>query len=167
MNRKRHNPSAQGWHIARWPALAWLETAIKLVAIAVGVAAFVTALSSGGALALPGGRRLVQLIVLALLALGLLAAIYDRWLEREIVAMAFVLVNNLGHWGMTLALTSDTLSSGYLVAFCALMLIGVVIKLVFLRVHAFQVRDIPRTVLFGLTSVYVVGYGVILLLELV
>jgi hypothetical protein len=38
------------------------------------------------------------------LSLGLLVAIYDRILEREIIAMVFVILNNLGHWGITAAL---------------------------------------------------------------
>jgi len=52
---------------------------------------------AGGAFGLPNGVRLVQWIVLAILSLGLVAAIFDRLAGREIVAMAFVLLNNLGH----------------------------------------------------------------------
>jgi len=40
------------------------------------------------------------------------------------------------------------------------------IKLIFLRVHDFQVRDTPRSVLYGLTLFYVVGYVLLLMLEL-
>jgi hypothetical protein len=153
------------WHVASWPPLAWLETAVKLVALILGVVALVQALV-GGAFALPGGLRLAQLIILAFLALGLVAAILDRLAEREIVAMIFVVVNNLGHWGMVVALASEPGPGGLLLAFAGLMLLGDLVKLVFLRVHDFSVRDTPRVMLFGLTSVYVVGYLVILLLEL-
>jgi hypothetical protein len=153
------------WHVSSWPPLAWLETASKLISLILGLVALVQALASG-AFALPGGLRLAQLIVLVFLSLGLVAAIFDRLAEREIVATIFV-VNNLGHWGMVVALASEPGPGGLLPAFAGLMLLGVLVKLVSLRLHDFSVRDTPRAVLYGLTSVYVVGYLLILLLELV
>lgn len=45
------------------------------------------------------------------------------------------------------------------------MLVGELVKLLFLKVHGFQVRDIPRSVLYGLTAFYVVGYAILLVLE--
>jgi hypothetical protein len=47
------------------------------------------------------------------------------------------------------------------------MLVGDLVKLVFLRVHQFQVRDTPRAALYGLTTLYAMGYLVIAFLELV
>lgn len=154
------------WHVASWPPLAWLETVVKLAALVLGIVALGQALS-GGAFALPGGLRLVQLVILAFLSLGLVAAIFDRLAEREIVAMAFVVLNNLGHWGMVVALATEPGPGGLLPAFAALMLLGDLVKLVFLRAHDFSVRDTPLVALYGLTGVYVVGYLVILLLEFV
>jgi hypothetical protein len=37
----------------------------------------------------------------------LVAATFDRLAEGEIVAMIFVAVNNLCHWGMVVALASE------------------------------------------------------------
>jgi hypothetical protein len=152
--------------VADWPPLAWLETVIKLAAIVVGVVALVQALS-GGALGLPGGARLAQLIILAVLSLGLVAAIFDRWRGREIVAMIFVLLNNAGHWGMVIALASKPGPGALLLAFAGLMLVGDLVKLLFFKVHDFSVAGTPKSVLYGLTSVYAIGYLVMLLLELV
>lgn len=158
--------SSKSWHLSAWPPLAWLETAIKLVALAIGISAGIAALSEGG-YALPGGVTLVQWIVLIVLALGLVAAIGDRWIEREIVAMIFVILNNAGHWGMVLAVAGAADVSRRLVLFAALMLAGDLVKLVFLALHTdFTVRDVPRRVLYGLTATYVVGYALILLLAL-
>jgi len=162
---KKSDSSVRRWYVAQWPPLAWLETVIKLVAIGVGVAAFVGVLSKGD-WALPSGLRLAQAIVLALLSLGLVTAIFDRLAEREVVAMIFVILNNLGHWGMVLALASESGPGGALVAFCALMLAGDLVKLFFLKVHDFTVRETPRSVLYGLMLSYVVGYAVVLILEL-
>ena len=153
-----------GWHIASWPPLAWLETVIKAIALIIGISALIAALA-GGAWALPGGLRLAQMIVLGILSLGLAAAIADRLRGREIVAMIFVVFNNLGHWGMVVALAAQTGPGAALVAFAALMLAGDLVKLVFLKTSGFTVRDTPRAVLYGLTSFYVTGYALLLLLE--
>jgi hypothetical protein len=153
------------WYVAKWPPLAWLETGIKLVALAIGLLAFFEALSAGE-FALPSGLRLAQLLVMALLSLGLVAAILDRLVEREVVAMVIVILNNLGHWGMTMALASVQDLGSSLIAFAALMLVGDLVKLLFLKLHDFQVRDTPRGVLYGLTAFYTLGYATLLILEL-
>jgi hypothetical protein len=154
------------WYVADWSPLGWIETAIKAVALTLGIAAAVRALSGGG-LALPGGLRLAQLVAQGLLSLGLVAAIFDRLAEREIVAMVFVIVNNLGHWGMALALASEVGPGRLLLGFAGLMLLGDLVKLGFLIGHPeFTVRDTPRAALYGLTLFYVVGYVLILILEL-
>jgi hypothetical protein len=165
MSQNEQESVGKRWYVAPWPPLAWLETGIKLVAIVVGIVALIQTLSAG-VFVLPSGLRLAQWVVLILLSLGLLAAIMDRVLMREIVSMAFVILNNLGHWGMVVALAGEPGPGVLLPLFAGLMLAGDVVKLVFLRVHDFEVRDTPRAVLFGLTSVYVVGYLVLLLLQL-
>jgi hypothetical protein len=152
------------WHIAQWHPLAWVETAIKLVAIVIGITAGINALGGSG-LAIPQGGMLAQFIILIVLALGLLAAIADRVLEREIIAMGFVILNNLGHWGMVLALAGP--ADAPVVAFAGLFLLGDLVKLVFLRTSDFSVRDTPRAVLYGLTGFYVAGYLLLLLIALI
>lgn len=112
---------------------------------------------SGATFALPRGLRLAQFVILAFLSLGLVAAIFDRFKEREIVAMVYVLPNNLGHWGMVVALASVPGPGVLLIAFAGLMLLGDLVKLMFFRVHDLCVRDTPQVMLFGLTSVYIVG----------
>lgn len=137
---------------------------IKLLAIAVGAVTLVRVLS-GGVFGLPSGVRLAQWAILVLLSLGLLVAITDRYRGREIVAMIFILLNNLGHWGMVVALASEPGPGVLLPLFAGLMLAGDLVKLIFLKVHDYTVRDYSRVVLYGLTLVYVVGYSLILLLE--
>lgn len=151
------------WYVADWPPLAWLETALKAVALVIGILAWVRV--GRNAFVLPRGFRLGQLVVLSLLSLGLVAAIFDRWIEHEVVAMIFVIVNNLGHWGMVAALAVRPGPGVSLTAFAALMLLGDLVKLAFLKVHDFTVRDTPRGVLYGLTLFYVFGYVIILVCE--
>lgn len=153
------------WHIAAWPPLAWLETIIKLVALTAALIALGNALDTGD-FALPSGVASVQFVILAVLSLGLLAAIGDRIIEREIVAMLFVLVNNAGHWGMLLALASASDAGLSLAVFAALMLAGDLVKLLFIAVERdFTVRDVPRIVLYALTAFYAAGYALLLVLE--
>jgi hypothetical protein len=159
-------PSPQKrWHITNWPTLAWIETALKLAAIA-------TALVTAGSL-LPGinfmpptGKTWIQVVILGVLSLGLLAAIYDRLLEREIIAMIFVILNNLGHWGMTLLLLQFPKPTLTLLLFSSLMLAGDLVKLAFLFTTDYTVRDLPKSILYILTGIYTSGYIALLLIEL-
>jgi hypothetical protein len=151
------------WHIAHWPALAWLETIIKLIAIGLGINAFYRAFVANG-VDLPSGVGLIQLVILVLLSLGLFVAVADRFADREIISMIFVVLNNLGHWGMVLALA--TAVGAPLVLFAGLMLLGDLVKIVFIRRYSFTVRDYSSSMLYGLTSIYILGYIAILILEI-
>ena len=157
--------SSQKWHVAHWPPLAWLETGIKLVALGIGVGTAVAALSTPN-FALPNGLRLVQFVILVVLSLGLIAAIFDRIADREIIAMGFVVLNNLGHWGMVLVLASADDVSRAIWLFAGLMLLGDLVKIWFIKAENFTVRDFPQRTLYILTGVYIVGYALILLLGL-
>jgi hypothetical protein len=81
--------------------------------------------------------------------------------------MVFVILNNLGHWGMLAALLILPGVGLMLVLFSSMMLLGDVIKLVFIRVHRFSVPGVPRPLLYALTAVYIVGYAGILAPEVV
>jgi hypothetical protein len=150
------------WLLARWSGLAWLETVVKLAALSCAMVALIR--TSGTTPSFPSDLALVQWITLLVLALGLLVAIYDRLLEREIGAMVFVIINILGHWGMLFALTRQPGPGWLLPLFAGLMLLGDLVKLIFLRTSDFRVRDTPKSVLYGLTAIYAAGYGLILLL---
>jgi hypothetical protein len=150
------------WHFAQWPALGWLETVIKLFALGIGIGAGIGALSAG-TWQLPNGWLLAAWIVLVLLALGLVAAIADRWTDKEILAMGFVFLNNLGHWGMVLSLVTPNRSTASLLAFSGLMLAGDLVKVWFIRRHNFTVREYSGKVLIQLTAVYITGYILIIL----
>ncbi|MBN1562832.1 MAG: hypothetical protein JXA10_03275 [Anaerolineae bacterium] len=160
------SPDPKHWHVARWSPLAWLETTIKIIGLLIAIGALLFMLAEGRTFDFPDGVRRAQWIVLVLLALGLVAAIVDRIIEREIVAMGFVIINNLGHWGMVIALMFAPYPDGELLAFAGLMFFGDLIKLWFLYMSGFTVRNTPRAVLYGLTLVYVIGYLVIVLFGL-
>lgn len=152
--------SRKAWRIERWPPLAWLETVLKLAGMWFGFAALFSALQSGR-MAFPAGPVLFRWIVLVVLSVGLLVAIGDRLKEREIVAMVFVVLNNIAHWGMVIGVMVGTAPG--LAAFAAFFLAGDLVKLVFLRLHRFQVRDIGPGTLYALTGIYILGYAIILI----
>lgn len=155
----------KGWHVGDWSPLGWLETIIKAVAFVVAISTLINALSNG-VFAAPSGARLVQVIVLALLSLGLLGAIFERYTQREIIAMVFVLVNNIAHWGMVYALLTLRDVNNPLSIFAVLMLCGDVVKLVWLRVSGYTQDGRPQSIFYFLTGFYIVGYVIILLLSL-
>ena len=80
--------------------------------------------------------------------------------------MMFVVFNNLGHWGMVISLTGETWPRGMLLPFAGLMLLGDLVKLLFIRVHGFTVRAYSASLLLGLTSIYIIGYLLLILIEL-
>lgn len=152
----------EGWHVAKWSTLAWLETIIKGIAILIGILALVNSIN--GSFEFPSGVQLVQFIVLGILSLGLVAAIFDRISRREIVSMIFVIFNNLGHWSILAALAFVPGPGVLLVYFSALMLIGDLVKLASFKIDHFSQAGVSTSTLYALTSFYVIGYALLLIL---
>ena len=163
MTGNNQAPRSEEWHVAKWSSLAWLETIIKSIAILIGIAALVNALSNG-TFELPPGVQLAQSVVLGILSLGLVAAIFDRLSQRDIVSMVFVIFNNLGHWGMLIALAFIPGPAALLVYFSVLMLVGDLVKLASFKMDKFSLSGVSSTTLYGLTGFYVVGYAILLML---
>ena len=134
------------WHVARWSGLAWLETGIKLAAVAVAV----IALSAS--------------TLLGLLSVGLVIAIWDRLASREVISVVFVVLSNLGHWSAFARLALTRTIAAPLAVFTGLMLAGDLAKIAFLRRDGFRARRVSPRALVALTSVYAVGYATILVL---
>jgi hypothetical protein len=155
------NTSPKVWHFASWKTSAWLETIVKSIALLAGFLAFIYA-SVNHKLVLPSGSVLIIGIILFILSLGLIAAVFDRLQRREITSMIFVIFNNLGHWGMLAALFFIPFPGTYLLVFSGAMLAGDLIKLIEIYKCDLQLPDIPSSVLYGLTSIYALGYATIL-----
>ena len=166
--------SAKRWYVGRWPPLAWLVGVIKGVAIAIGIAAHVRARAVGVlwrpemlGVWHPEPVVLAQGIILVILSLGLVIAVLDRLRSREVLAIVFLLLNNLGHWGMVMALAFKPGPGWRLPAFAGLMLVGDLVKLVSLQIHGCTVPGISLAVLNRSTAAYAAGYSLILVLEVV
>jgi hypothetical protein len=149
------------WHVGTYEPLAWAETAVKSVAFVVAYVAFVQALQR--TLHAPDGIHIAELALLGVAELGLLAAIGDRLVERELIAVGFVAFNNAAHLGMLYALLAVPGPGGLVSLFCLLMLTGEIVKIAWLRTTHFTVREISALVVQGL----VVAYAGIYLVALV
>src|SRR3954471_14799961 len=80
------------WHIGDYHPLAWAETAVKAVAFVIAYVAFAHALDRG--LHSPSGIRIAELALLGVAELGIVLTIVDRLIERELIAVGFVVFNN-------------------------------------------------------------------------
>jgi hypothetical protein len=153
--------SDPSWHVGDYGPLGWAETAVKAAAFVCAYIAFAHALDRS--LHSPAGIRIAELVLIGVAELGLLAAIGERLIEREAVAMGFVVFNNAAHAGMLYALFAVPGPGGLVSLFCGLMLAGEAIKLVWLRTSDFRVREIAPLVVQGLVAAYAVVYLVALL----
>ncbi|GEM_PF-4787595 len=151
------------WFVARMGLWEWLETLVKLGAVGTALWGLSVAVAEGWSPGFHG--RTAQIAVLGATSLGILAAVVDRLATREVVSMAFVLANNVGHWGMTAALVGGLGEGGPLVLFCSAMLVGDLVKLTFFARSGLTVRDAPRAAVLGGTGLFAACYLGVLLLE--
>lgn len=149
-------PETNQWHVARWGALGWIETGIKSAAFLCAYVALASSITTGWST--PNGIRTVELVLVGIATLGLVAAIGDRVLEREIVSMVFVCFNNLAHLTLLASLVTASGPGRLLTAFALLMTCGELVKIRFLRSTGFTVRNTPASIVIGLTTAYAMVY---------
>ena len=155
--------ATKAWHWSSMRPLAWLETAIKLIAFAIIFFQARQIIGAGHKIALPpDAAGIVVLSIAVVLLLGLLAGIMDRVADRELFAMGFILLNVSAHGSFVFALVSAQHNG--LFWFPGLMLLGDLVKLLEIRIYHMRVREFGSRVLYILTGVYVAGYVLILLL---
>jgi hypothetical protein len=150
----------RAWHVGEYGLLGWAETALKAAAFLIAYAAFAQAL--GRSFHSPNGIHVAELALLAVAELGLLAAIGDRLTERETIAMVFVCFNNAAHLAMLYALLAVPGPGGLVTLFCALMLGGEAVKLVWLEEHRVTMRGLSTLALQALVGGYALIYAVAL-----
>ncbi len=155
---------ARRWHADRWPPLSKAETLIKLAAFGFAYTGFATSIARAAVPIAQDARSLAQVAILGVLALGLVAAVWDRWRRREIVSMVFVLLNAPAHWLLFVALLRGVAVDFWLFFFATLMLLGDLIKLVSFYVPPPPVRDLSPAAGTALTGIYALGYTAILVL---
>ncbi len=161
---KDRNTGASRWHIQRWPPLSNVETLIKLAAFGFAYAAFATSIGRAATPIVRDAVTLARMAILGVLSLGLIIATWDRWRQREVISMIFVLLNALAHGLLLAALLRGAEVDFWLFWFATLMLLGDLIKIVSFYVRPFPVRSLSPAAGTALTGVYAVGYMAIILL---
>lgn len=126
--------STQGWHVANWGTLGWLETGVKAVGIVAGLLAFA---ASSGDFVLGGNPNLAAVIICALFCLVTLGALFMRIRQQEIVSLVYAIFNALGHFGMLIALLRVPADQTLPLIFGIAYIVGELVKQRFLAVSGY------------------------------
>jgi hypothetical protein len=159
------NENQKRWYFGNWQILGWIESGLKIFAFMFAFLQLYNVLSIGN-FEIPHGEILIVWIIQIILSIGLFAAIFDRYNNKEIFAMIFVLFNNLAHWGITFSIANTAGLSLNLILFYSFMLLGDLVKILFLRTSGFKVDRVPQSVMYGLTGIFIAGYSSILFILL-
>lgn len=148
----------QGWHVTNWGLYGWIETALKGIALVIGIAAALS-IPVDAPLALAGHPRVLAVLLLLGLSLGTLVQLTFRVIQREVISVLFAVLNTAGHVGIVWALLRDPTIQIAPLLFCAFYLLGELAKQRFLRTTGYvegplDSASIIRTSLF-LALVYV------------
>jgi len=156
--------SAQGWHVAEWGLWGWVETALKLIGIGAGILAFFNAQAASGGLRFGDNPELAAVIVTALLTLFTVGALGIRFIQREVISMAFAVAQFLGHAAVLVALLRLPEQTGLAIVFGVMFILGQIVKLVFLRATGYtEMGQTPQS-MFNATVGLAVFYGVLVAL---
>jgi len=139
--------SSKGWWLNRWPFLGWLETVLKLCG-------FICAYYVPGRLVLDPKRekanfplwRNIELFTCAVCTLLVTLGILDRIFYREVVSIIFIVFNNWAHWTVFLALYKGNYDRKSLLYFLTFMTLGDIVKLIFFKVHDFNIGSVAKAV---------------------
>ncbi|MBN1151892.1 MAG: hypothetical protein JXA58_01660 [Dehalococcoidia bacterium] len=153
----------KSWYVAPMAPLEKVETGLKVIAILIAAAVFLQTRGASGGTEV-AGTLAIQTRIMRVMAIALAIAILDRLQQRELVSIAFVVFNDLAHWGVYFALASGVASAAGLVAYCALMMAGDITKIVFFATTEYTVRRVPKPLLLAGVAAFVVAYGVVLVL---
>lgn len=161
------NDDRKGFYVGSWGAWGWIETGIKAVAIAVGVAAFF-ATSGAGGLIVGGNPELAALALMAGLTLNPLISLAIRIGQKEIISIVFTVFNLLGHVGMLLALARDPETARtFGLAFAAIYTLGELAKMRFLQVSGYTELGLDNSGMVNGVRVVAAAYALLAVLILI
>jgi hypothetical protein len=128
--------ASQGWHVDNWGTWGWIETGLKLVAIAAGFLAFITS-NSANPMTIGGNPELGAVIIVGLMTLLNVVALGLRFRQQEVISMIYVILNFLGHLALLIALLRQTDSQILPLAFAVFMVLGELAKQRFLSTSGY------------------------------
>jgi hypothetical protein len=157
----------QGFYIGSWGTWGWLETALKLIAAAFGITAFM-ATSGASELVIGGNPELLALLLMAGLTLNPAISLPLRIAQKEIISIVFTVFNLLGHAGLLIALARDPLNArGYGIAFGVVYTLGELAKMRFLQVSGYTEFGFNSGTMINGVRVIVAAYALLTILLLI
>ena len=157
--------NAQGWHTEKWGTWGWIETGLKLVAIAAGLFALARAFPDHGFQIVPN-RHLAALILLTVLTLASVAQLAICFRQRETVSMLFAVLNLVGHLALWLSITLAPGQRTAALAFGVFYVLGQLAKVQFLRISGYTEGGANSASMLRVTGVITVIYIVFIILML-
>ncbi len=149
-----------GWHVGNWGVWGWLETGLKAAGLVAGIIAFFD--TAGQATVAFGDHpNIIAVVLLALLSLVALGVTALRIQQREIISIAFALLNVAGHIAALIALLRVPEDGLLLVAFAMLYAIGQAVKLQFLRATGYTESGQSSTAMLRVTGGILAVYALL------
>jgi hypothetical protein len=153
---------SQGWHVANWGLWGWIETGLKLIGIGAGFLAFFGS-SSATEMIVGGNPNLAAVILLALLTLGLFAAVFMRVMQKEIISLIFSILNVLGHAGILIALLRQPDQQTLPLIFAGFFVLGELAKQRFLAISGYTEAGQSGTAMLMFSRVVLAIYVVFII----
>jgi len=153
------------WRCQRYGPLGWMEAAVKLLGIGVGI----------GSIAVYDNRsqvyhqtRIAQIVLMCIVGLAMIFQGVQRVFDRELFALGFIIAHLFGHWIMSIITILSVDPGEFLFTYVFLMILGEYIKLMFLFLaDNIEVRFLTKPILYGISAGFIVVFIVILILQII
>jgi len=153
------------WRCQKYGPLGWMETVIKILAIGVGIASLSIYNNKKRTFR---STRIAQIVLMAIVGAVLIAGIVQRILDKELFALAFIILQVFGHWIMVIVLILSKDPGAFLFTFCFLMTLGEYIKLMFVFLaDNIEVRFLNKPILFGISAAFIIVYLIVIILQII
>ncbi len=151
------------WHIKDWGIWGWIETAFKLVAVAIGVSMFF-ATQNATTLTIGGHPHLFSLIILALMTVVTVPQILSRFAMREVISLLFAFAYLVGHLSLLIGMLHAPTVISYPLGFGLLVILGDLVKTRFMATSnyseaGFEAPTLTKIVyvVLGIYAAFVIG----------
>ena len=155
--------TAKGWHVANWGFWGWLETGLKLVGIVAGYIAFFNS-SAVATMTIGGSPRLAAIILVALLTLAMIAVIYMRITQKELISIGYSILNALGHISLLIALLRVPDQRTLPIIFAVMFVLGELAKQRFLAISGYVESGADTASMLKFSRVIMLVYIVLIVL---
>lgn len=160
------NTTSQTWHMGEWGFWGWLETAVKGLGILIGFVAFFDGLSADEFI-FGDHPHLAAVILLALLTVGMIAPLVLRYTQKEVVSMAYAILNFLGHGALLFGLLRQPDQERYVVLFGAAFVIGELVKQRFLTITGYAEMGQTTQQMLNYSRIVAAVYLVLIILVMI